>query len=209
LYKEFFGHQLYQWGIYPRTIHGLKGIIFSPFIHGDWGHLIFNMMPFFTLGLIIYYFYPRVAGSVMVMIFIITGISVWGFARYNYHIGASGLVYGMLAFVGVTGILRRNVKSIILSLIVLFFYQGFFNGLIPKEGVSWESHLYGALAGAFAAYFYKNYIEEDEEKTVPSWELEQPQEGRYFLPRDIFEKTKAQRLAEQNPPPGEWTQDHT
>jgi len=78
----------------------------------------------------------------------------------------------------------------------LFFYQGFFSGLVPKDGVSWESHLYGALAGIFASYYYKDFIESDERKEKPSWELEPPAASKYFFPRDIFEKTKHQRRQE-------------
>jgi len=177
-------------------VYGLKGIIFSPLIHGDWGHLIFNCMPLYALGLIIYFFYPRVANSAMFMLYFMTGISVWLFARANFHIGASGVVYGMVSFVFWTGVFRRNIKSIVLALIVLFFYQGFFSGLVPKDGVSWESHLYGALVGIFASYFYKDFIESDEQVQKPSWEIEPTAAAKHFFPRDIFDKTKQQRREE-------------
>ena len=201
---------IYKLGVYPRFFSGLKGIVFAPFIHGDLGHLFFNMMPLFALGLIIYYFYPRVATRSMLMIYFLTGISVWAFGGYNYHIGASGVVYGMVSFVFWTGVFRRNLKSIVLALVILFFYQGMFSGLIPKEGVSWESHLYGALAGIFAAFFYKDHIEEDEIEQIPSWEKEGEPDQKHFLPRDIFEKTKAQRAAELRDQSNDgWTSSNT
>ena len=190
------GWPIYYWGIYPRETFGLRGILFSPFIHGDWSHLIWNSFPLAALTIILFYFYPRVARSSLLMIFFITGISVWCFGKENFHIGASGVIYGMLSFVFATGLFRRNVKSFVLALIVLFFYQGFFSGLIPKEGVSWESHVFGALAGIFTAYFYKDFIEQDEIKKVPSWANEPTAQERYFLQRDIFEKTKKERWEE-------------
>ncbi len=207
IFKVISGLSLHQLGVYPRFLSGTTGIFFAPFIHGDWGHLFHNIMPFYALGLIMYFFYPRVASKSLWMIYFMTGISVWAFADYNYHIGASGVVYGMVSFVFWSGIFRRNLKSIVLALVILFFYQGFFAGLIPKEGVSWESHLYGALAGIFSAFFYKDHIEVDEERKVPSWEKEVSPEATHFLPRDVFEKTRAERLAENQPPESDpWTQ---
>jgi len=201
---------IYKLGVYPRFLSGLKGILFAPLIHGDLGHLFFNSMPLFALGLIIYYFYPRVATRSLLMIYFLTGISVWAFGGYNYHIGASGVVYGMVSFVFWTGVFRRNLKSIVLALVILFFYQGMFSGLIPKEGVSWESHLYGALAGIFAAFFYKEHIEEDEVEQIPSWEKEEQPDQQYFLQRDIFDKTKAQRAEElRNLNNDGWTSSNT
>jgi len=201
---------IYKLGVYPRFIWGLKGILFAPLIHGDLAHLFFNSMPLFALGLIIYYFYPRVATRSMLMIYFMTGLSVWAFGGYNYHIGASGVVYGMVSFVFWTGVFRRNLKSIVLALVILFFYQGMFSGLIPKDGVSWESHLYGALAGIFAAFFYKDHIEEDEIEKIPSWEIEGELDQKYFLPRDIFDKTKAQRAAELRDQSNDgWTSSNT
>jgi len=204
------GWPIYYWGIYPQKALGLRGIIFAPFIHGGWSHLIWNSFPLFALTLILFYFYPRVARPSLVLIFLLTGISVWLFGKRNFHIGASGVIYGMLAFVLFSGMFRKNVKSIVLSLIILFFYQGFFSGFLPKEGVSWESHVFGALSGVFAAYFYKDFIEEDEQKKRPSWENEPAPSERYFLPRDVFELTKRERWeAQQRAQRDDWTSDHT
>lgn len=185
-------------GLYPREIFGLRGIITTPLLHGDWAHLLSNSVPLLMMGFLILFFYRRVAIGSFVMIYLLTGILVWLFGRSVFHIGASGLVYGLVAFVFWTGIFRRNLKSIVLSLIVVFYYGSMFMGILPgQEGISWESHLLGAVAGIFTAFWYKNAIEEDERPQRYSWE-EHPQELEqdYFLDRDIFEKTKQERLRE-------------
>ena len=202
LVKFFGGFQFSEFGILPRTTLGLRGVLLAPLIHDDFGHLISNTIPFFALSGIIFYFYRRVALRSFLMIYLLTGFAVWGFARSVFHIGASGVVYGLVAFVAWNGIFRRNIKSIVLALIVVFFYQGMFAGILPnQEGISWESHLYGALVGIFTSFFYKEELEEDELEPADPYG-EEPEATHYFLPRDTFEKTRAQREWERrNPPP--------
>jgi len=185
-------------GLYPREIFGLRGIITTPLLHGDWAHLLSNSIPLLMMGFMILFFYRRVAIGAFVMIYLFTGILVWLFGRSVFHIGASGVVYGLVAFVFWTGIFRRNLKSIVLSLIVVFYYGSMFLGILPgQEGISWESHLLGAVAGIFTAFWYKNSVEEDERPRRYSWEDNmQELEEDYFLDRDIFEKTKQERLRE-------------
>lgn len=186
------------YGVYPREVFGLRGIVFSPLIHDDLRHLISNSAPLFVLSAMILYFYRRVAFRSMLMIYLLTGVAVWLFARPVYHIGASGVVYGLVSFVFWSGVFRRSLKSIILTLIVTFLYSGYSLGVLPnQEGISWESHLLGGLVGIFTAYWYKEEIEADEEKQVPSWENES-QEKTYFLDRDVFEKTKKEREQESD-----------
>jgi membrane associated rhomboid family serine protease len=181
------------YGVYPREVFGLRGIMFAPLIHDDLRHLISNSAPIFLLAALILYFYRRVAVRSMAMIYFITGLAVWLFARKVFHIGASGVVYGFISFVFWTGIFRRSLKSIVLSLIVTFLYSGYFLGILPnQEGISWESHLMGGLAGIFTAYWYKEEIEADEEKQPSPWEGDST-DTKYFLDRDVFEKTKAER----------------
>ncbi len=182
-----------SYGIFPREFFGLRGIVFAPLVHADLRHLISNSAPVFFLAAIILYFYRRVAVRSMLMIYLLTGFAVWLFARRVYHIGASGVVYGLVAFVFWSGIFRRSPKSIILALIVTFLYSGYFLGILPnQEGISWESHLLGAMTGLFTAYWYKEEIEADEENKLPSWENE-ANDSRYFLDRDVFDKTKSER----------------
>lgn len=180
------GIQLVRLGVFPRAIDGLPGIFTSPLIHGSWEHLFANTSSMAILGVVLFWFYPRVALRVFAMLYVLSGLGVWLFAHPgSFHIGASGVIYGMVSFVFWSGIFRRNIKSIVLALVVLTLYAGFFEGIVPgKEGVSWESHLLGALAGIVLAWIYRREIEPDE---VPEPEL--PEEEReYFLPRDVFER---------------------
>lgn len=199
LVKATIWPSLYMYGIYPREIIGMRGIFLSPFIHGDIGHLISNSAPLFLMMVMILYFYRTVAMRSFLMIYFLSGLSVWLFARSGvFHIGASGVVYGLVSFVFWSGIFRRSIKSIILALIVVFLYSGLIFGILPNDrGISWESHLLGGLVGLLTAYWYKEEIEVDEEKQNPGW-ISSGDRNDYFLPRDAFEKTKAEREQDAN-----------
>lgn len=188
-----------HFGIYPRTISGAKGIIFSPFIHGDFSHLISNTIPMFVLGLIVFTFYRRVAIVSFLLIYVFTGFSVWLFSSsMAHHIGASGVVYGLLSFVFWSGIFRQNIRAIVLALVVLVLYSGYFFGILPdQEGVSWESHLFGAIIGIIVSFIFKSVLEEEEKEKENPFAHEALQPKDYYLPRDIFDKTKKQRAEEQ------------
>jgi len=185
-------------GIYPREWSGLPGIFTSPFIHSNWSHLASNSMPILVLTSIMVVFYSRVAAQSLVTIMVGTGIMVWLFARPSYHIGASGVVYGLVAFVFWTGVFKKNVKSVVLALIVLTLYAGSVESMFPnaEKNISWESHLFGALVGLVTAFIFKNVIEEDEEHYHASPWANENVNKHYFLPRDVFEKTKSQRYFE-------------
>lgn len=182
------GGSLGAWGILPQHISGLKGILTAPLIHGDFNHLISNTVPIFVLTTMIIFFYRRIALVSFTLIYFFTGLAVWFFARPVYHIGASGIVYGLISFVFWSGVFRRNIKSIILALIVTVIYSGYLWGVLPlKDGVSWESHLFGAIVGIIVAYIHRKNIEPDEEPVVYSYELEEDSESSYFLDRDTFD----------------------
>ena len=173
---EFYPYKL---GILPRNFIGLVGIFSSPMIHGSFSHLISNTAPLVFMGVGIFYFYPKVAYKVFTIIYIGTGILVWLFAREVYHIGASGVIYGFVSFLFFSGIFRKDNRSIALSLVVIFLYGGLIWGVLPVErGVSWESHLFGAIVGIIAAFIFrkvdppKKYEWEDEESQTPVRELE-------------------------------------
>lgn len=154
----------YLFGLYPRTLFGLLGIFSSPFVHGDWFHLLSNAVPFTILGGSILFFYPLLAKKVIVYIYLLTGMSVWLFARPSFHIGSSGLVYGFAGFLFFSGIFRRDMKSISVALAVAFLYGGLVVGIFPTESdVSFESHLFGAISGSICAFAYKNIKEDNEE----------------------------------------------
>lgn len=189
-------HKYTRWGIFPRDIDGAVGVLTAPFIHSDWQHLMSNTLPLFMLTSVMMVFYRRVALPAYMIITVLTGAMVWLFARESYHVGASGVVYGLVAFLAWTGIFRRNLKSIILSLVILVMYSGYFHGIVPnKEGVSWESHLFGGFVGIFVAFLFKNVREDDEAEKPDPWADEAGTE-QYFLPRGIFEKTKQERYLE-------------
>ncbi|EMR00952.1 rhomboid family intramembrane serine protease [Cesiribacter andamanensis] len=144
-------------GILPRTLSGTMGIVTAPLVHGDILHLLSNTFPLLLLGISVFYFYDRIALEVFVWIYFMSGFWVWMAARDAYHIGASGLVYGLVSFLFFSGLFRRDIRSLSISLIVIFLYGGMVQGLFPtNDRISWESHMLGALAGAFCAFFYRD-----------------------------------------------------
>lgn len=180
-----------SWGLLPRTQDGLWGIIMSPLMHGSWSHLFSNMPPLFVLSFLLFYFYRRIAWQTFILIYVLTGMAVWLAGRPVIHVGASGVIYGLLAFIFWSGIFRRNIKSIILALIVLMYYGSMFTGIFPGErDISWESHLLGALTGIVTAFWFMKNREDDEEPPRYSWEDETPEEN-FFLDRDTFQKHKS------------------
>lgn len=179
LITYLFDLQTYKLGILPRSFTGLIGIITSPLIHGSFSHLISNTAPLIIMGIGIFYFYPKVAYKVFLLIYLGTGIFVWLFAREVYHIGASGIIYGFVSFLFFSGVFRKDNRSIALALVVIFLYGGLIWGVLPTQrGVSWESHLFGGLSGLISAFIFrkvdppKKYEWEDEESDIPVNKLE-------------------------------------
>ncbi len=157
LMSLLFKEDLSKLGLLPRNLPGLLGILTSPLIHADFSHLISNTIPLIILGWIIFYFYPKLSYLLFVSIYFFTGLLVWIFARQVYHIGASGIVYGFVSFLFFSGIFRRDNTSIALALVITFLYGGLVWGMIPGwKGISWESHLFGAITGLIAAYLFRN-----------------------------------------------------
>lgn len=143
---------LTDFGILPRNLWGLIGIFTAPYLHGSLQHLISNTIPLLILGGTLYFFYPPIASTVFYGSYFLTNILVWLLARPNIHIGASGLIYAFAAFLVTFGIVRKDAKSIIISIITVLLYGGMIYGVLPgKYWVSWESHLFGALTGIFIA----------------------------------------------------------
>ncbi|MDO8366622.1 MAG: rhomboid family intramembrane serine protease [Saprospiraceae bacterium] len=197
------------YGIMSRRAWGLRGIVTAPLIHGSWKHLISNTLPLFVLTFISLYFYRKVAMRAFWIIYFLTGVSVWLFARPVSHIGASGVIYGLVAFMFWNGIFRRSLRSIVLAGIVMLLYSGMFLGVLPdQEGISWESHLIGSLAGIFAAFLFKGELEDEETKETEHHFDHGDEEKTYFLPQDIFEQTKAHRAAEAEEEARRRTQDN-
>jgi membrane associated rhomboid family serine protease len=144
-------------GVYPRKLGGMKGILFSPVIHSDWKHLVDNSMPVLFLSLALFYFYRDIAYKIWFLIYLIGGILLWGVGRHAYHIGASGLIYGLAAFLFLSGIIRRIRSLMSISLLVVFWYGGMVWGLLPFDfEVSFEGHITGVVAGIILAILYRD-----------------------------------------------------
>jgi len=148
---------LVEGGVFPRQISGLKGILFSPTIHGDWKHLVDNSLPVFFLSLALFYFYRDIAYRIWLLIYFIGGILLWSVGREAYHIGASGLIYGLAAFLFLSGVIRKVRSLMAISLLVVFWYGGMVWGLLPFDyEVSFEAHITGALSGIILAILYRD-----------------------------------------------------
>lgn len=144
-------------GLYPLKIKGIIGIFTSPFIHGNIDHLIANSIPLLVLGTALFYFYSKVSYKVFFLIYIMTGIWVWFGGRPSYHIGASGIVYGLAGFIFTSGVILKNIRLLAISLLVVFLYGSMIWGVFPIDPkVSWESHLLGMIAGIILAIYYRN-----------------------------------------------------
>lgn len=156
LFEVLEGINLSWYGLYPRTVHGLLGVATSPLLHADYSHLLANTLPLLILGTIILYFYRSIAFQIFFWVYLMTGVWVWVVGRNAYHIGASGIIYGFVAYLFFSGIFRKDTRFLALSLFVVFLYGGTIWGILPlKSGMSWESHLLGSLAGAITAYHFR------------------------------------------------------
>jgi membrane associated rhomboid family serine protease len=139
-------------GIYPGRPETLGGILLAPLVHGSVAHLLANTAPILVLSTALVYGYPRAARIALPAIYIGAGLGVWLFARPAFHLGASGLVFGMMFFVFTIGALRWDPRAIALSLIVFFLYGGMIWGIFPSApGISFESHFFGAMVGVAMA----------------------------------------------------------
>lgn len=149
-----FGIQFNYMGIKPRSLEGLPGIFLAPMLHGSLAHLVSNTIPLLFLGSALFFFYERIGRTVFFRCYFITNVLVWLFSpRMSYHIGASGLIYGLSSFLIFFGFLRRDFLSLLISIGVLIAYGGIFYGVLPSDpGISWESHLAGALVGMVTAF---------------------------------------------------------
>jgi membrane associated rhomboid family serine protease len=151
---------LNQYGIIPRTTQGLIGILFAPFLHGSLAHIISNSVPLLVLTFTLFLFYEKQAYPALLGVTIIGGFLVWLlaglFSGPSVHIGASGVIYGLVAFFIASGIYQRSTASIIISIVVVVAYGGLIYGIFPTQPrVSWQGHLFGAIAGLYMAYVFR------------------------------------------------------
>lgn len=167
--EHIFSVDLYFLGIFPQRASSLTGIFTSPFIHADLKHLFNNTLPLFVLGSALFFFYSQVAFRVLFWLFLLTGAAVWLTGRPSWHIGASGIIYGLASFLFISGIIRRHIPLMGLSLLVAFLYGEMVWGIFPgfRPNISWESHMLGAVAGAILALWFRH---EGPQRPVPFYE---------------------------------------
>lgn len=148
----FLSNQLNYYGIIPRTSIGLRGILFAPFLHSGFGHLISNTIPFVTLGWFVMLREVREFFIVSTIALLASGIGVWLFGAPGVHLGASGVVFGYFGFLLSRAYFERSPLAIALSAAVALLYGGLIWGVLPTRlGISWEGHLFGFVGGVLAA----------------------------------------------------------
>ena len=207
IFEQTTGISLVKFGIYPLHLKGLPGILFSPFIHSDFNHLLSNSVPFFILLTMLIYFYRRISYRLFFMLYIFAGVCLWLFGRESWHIGASGVVYAMAAFHFVSGIIRNDVRLLTLSVTVVFLYGGLVWGMLPiKPEISWEGHLWGAISGVVLAVVYRKYtirrdkFDWEDEEEDEKWEGKDGGQGEEEID-EIGEKIeKASSLNDNSEP---------
>ena len=151
------GLDLERFGVRPRQWIGLLGILIAPLLHSGFPHLIANTLPLLVLGTTMLHLYPTASFRVLPAVYLGPGIAVWLFARDGNHVGASGLVYGLVSYVFVAGLIRRDRRAIAASLLVAFMYGPAVWGVLPfREGVSWETHLAAAIIGVALAIAFRH-----------------------------------------------------
>jgi membrane associated rhomboid family serine protease len=146
-------HRLDQWGIEPRDVEGLRGVVAAPFLHAGFDHLIANTIPFLILGLAIALNGIARVAAVTAIVALVGGLGTWVFAPENtLHIGASGVVFGYAAYLISRGLFDKSALELGMGALVLFVWGGaLLGGFQPREGISWQGHLFGAVGGVIAA----------------------------------------------------------
>ena len=175
------GLGLIHFGLIPRNLVGLLGLVSAPLLHYNLAHIGSNTLPLVIGGTMMLFLYPNASVRALPVIWIGSGMLAWIFARDSIHIGASGLIYGLLAFVFVSGVIRRDLRSIGAALVIWFMYGSMIWGILPAgRGMSWELHASGLALGVAMAVRYrhwdhppmKRYDWEDEE--IPEDESREP-----------------------------------
>ena len=182
LLEIYFNWNLVDFGIRPRVPEGLIGIITGPLVHANYDHLLSNTLPLLVVGTGMIYFYGEIAFRVMALIYLFTGFWVWIAARPDSHIGASGLIYGFVCFLFFSGIFRKDRRLLAISLLVTFLYGSLVWGILPvDQTISWESHLFGSVAGILCAIYFRK---EGPQAVTHVWEDEIVEPGNEFWLED-------------------------
>lgn len=150
-------------GIEPQTLSGLKGVLFSPFLHSNISHLYNNTIPLFVLSMALFYFYHKISWKVIIYGILLSGLLTWLIGRPGNHIGASGLIYVLVSFIFLKGVLAKHYRLIALSLLVVFLYGSMIWYVFPvKDNMSWEGHLAGLITGFIFAVIFRKQIAKPE-----------------------------------------------
>jgi len=181
----YLGLELGRYGLRPRDFGGLIGILTAPLLHGELEHIFSNTAPLIVALTAVLYLYPNCALRVIPMVWLGSGLLGWLIGRPNLHVGASGLIYGLLAFVFLSGVFRQDLRSVGVSLMVWFLYGSMVWGLLPiRPQMSWELHLSGAVLGVAMAILYRNWDRVpvqryawEEDDSVPDWFIEQERQA--------------------------------
>ena len=193
--------QFSKYGLLPRNIDALTGIITVPLVHGDWQHLISNSAGLLVLGFLLFTFHREIAYRVVIQIWLLHGVWLWLGGRTTYHIGASGIIYGLAAFLFFTGVFKKEKSTMTISLLVVFLYGSMVWGLMPfLQGISWEGHLYGGAAGLLMAWYYRKT---GIQKPIYDWEKEEEdyEEEYWKVSEEIsIENDSEQKPIEENKP---------
>ncbi len=203
LFEMGSGIDLSWLGVFPRKLSGLIGILTAPLIHDDVRHAFSNSAPFLVLGFLLYNAYRKVALQTLLFIWLFSGIGIWLVARPAFHIGASGLVFGINFFLFFSGLFRLDMRSLALSLLVAFAYGGMVWGIFPIDmKVSFEAHAFGAAAGILAAWYFRNVDRAPEIR----WEEDEVEENKQVqLPLDL-PQPYPQPSPQPSPQPGPYPQ---
>ena len=158
-----FNGSLDMYGVRPRTLVGLRGIFFAPFLHGGFGHLMANTIPFLLMGWFVLLRGTREFVIVTVITAVTSGLGAWLFGATNsVHIGVSGVIMGYFGYLLMRGYFERSLTAVLWSIFIIVLYGGLLWGVLPgQNGVSWQSHLFGFLGGGLAAYWLNKMDKED------------------------------------------------
>ncbi|MDR2682389.1 MAG: rhomboid family intramembrane serine protease [Dysgonamonadaceae bacterium] len=190
LLEKGLGVDWHRWGVYPRTVEGLRGILTGPLIHSGAWHLLSNSLPLIILGWCLFYFYSEIGWLVVPVVWLLSGCLTWCMGRESWHIGASGLIYALSFFLFFSGIFRKYIPLMALSLLVAFLYGSILWNMFPiaelvDPSVSWEGHLSGAVSGWLSAVIFRKYgpqkPEEPEDWEEPEEDAEESNTENRFI----------------------------
>lgn len=189
------GEPFYRYGVLPRNFSGLVGIITAPLIHSDFNHLINNTITIFILTLGLAYFYRDLWYKILTLSWLISGILVWIGARTSYHIGCSGLIYAIASFIFFSGIFRKNINLMAISLLVVFLYGGLVWGVLPIfPQISWEYHLFGGLTGVALSIIYRKQGPPPQSWSWMNDTGEEDSDEEEYWQNENFEENKEENL---------------